>query len=92
MLVAFLLWTTRQWWGLFLLIPGFVLLGRGVAAIVGSKQMQAIPHAGTESLDPPLRTDEIRPHNTAPVIPPPSVTETTTRHLDNSDVAGKETG
>ncbi|HET9531731.1 MAG TPA: zinc-ribbon domain-containing protein [Blastocatellia bacterium] len=92
MIAALLLWLTRQWWGIFLLIPGFFMFGRGIAEIVGSKQMQAIPHAGTESLDPPSRTNEIRPHNTAPVIPPPSVTETTTRHLDNSDTTGKETG
>jgi hypothetical protein len=81
---------TRQWWGVFMLIPGFFLFGRGVAEIVASKQMPEARHDDRRPLaSPPASTDEIYSPNTAKIIPPPSVTETTTRHLDHSDAPGK---
>jgi hypothetical protein len=92
LIASILLVLTRQWWGIFLLLPAFGLLGRGVAEIVGSKQAQIGMYAERQALDPPVRTNEIKSQNTAPVVPPPSVTETTTRHLDHSDAPGKETG
>jgi len=81
---------TRQWWGVFMLIPGFFLFGRGVAEIVASKQIPDARRDDRRSLDsPPASTNEIYSPDTAKIIPPPSVTETTTRHLDHSDVPGK---
>jgi hypothetical protein len=81
---------TRQWWGIFMLIPGFFMFGRGVAEIVASKQVPEDRRDARRPLaSPPASTDEIYSPDTAKIIQPPSVTETTTRHLDHSDAPGK---
>jgi hypothetical protein len=91
MIVALSLLTfTRQWWGIFMFLPGFFMFGRGVAEIVASKQMlDARRNEGRPLASPPASTNEIYSPDTAKISPPPSVTETTTRHLDHSDVPGK---
>jgi hypothetical protein len=68
------------WW-FWLLIPAFAMLGRGVAEIVTSWKSpptvppisQAMPHVDSIGALPP-RSDAI--------FAPPSVTEDTTRQLD----------
>ena len=86
-LVAFILCLFRQYWGVWMLIPGFGALGKGVAEIVasreaqkataGSRQMPAHPTPSTGSLvgsNPPELMSS-----------PPSVTESTTKLFDDAD-------
>ncbi|HJQ69875.1 MAG TPA: zinc-ribbon domain-containing protein [Blastocatellia bacterium] len=70
----------RVWW-FWLLIPAFGLLGKGVSEIVNAKQSLNSPSA-QPVIPPARRAVEMPPHNTGPIVPPPSVTEGTTRHLD----------
>ncbi len=66
---------------IWLLIPAFLLLGKGIADIVTAigtsraAQQIEIPPAG-------LRTDALSPHEISDTIARPSVTEHTTRHLE----------
>jgi hypothetical protein len=68
------------WW-FWMLIPGFAMLGKGIAEIVSANQLKSSvqpPHEFS-SVPPPqnfpaTNTNELRP-------PLPSVTEGTTRHL-----------
>jgi hypothetical protein len=82
LLIAFILGFVgggRGWW-FWLLIPSFALLGKGVAEIVTAK---LTPGAAAQAPMPPAyRPAEMPPHITGPIVPPPSVTEGTTRHLD----------
>ena len=72
----------RGWW-FWLLIPAFIFLGKGVADIVTAK-MELNSGAARASMPPAPRAVEMPPHNTGPIVPPPSVTEQTTRHLDHT--------
>ena len=74
----------RFWW-FWLLIPAFTGLGRGVAEIVSAKtalnQMKG-NQPTTASMPPRRVTGELPPEPPSYQMPPPSVTEQTTRHLD----------
>ncbi len=70
----------RGWW-FYMLIPAFILLGKGVADIVTAR-IEAGSGAAQAAMPPAPRAVEMPPHNTGPIVPPPSVTEGTTRHLD----------
>lgn len=72
----------HNWW-FWLLIPAFAMLGRGVAEIVGSwKSPPALPPISQTAMPPHVgRTGEFPPRSDA-VFAPPSVTEDTTRQLD----------
>ena len=72
----------RGWWFWFL-IPAFIFLGKGVADIVTAK-MELNSGAARSPIEPAPRAVEMPPHNTGPIVPPPSVTEQTTRHLDHT--------
>ena len=72
----------RGWW-FWLLIPAFIFLGKGVADIVTAK-MELNSGAVRTAVPPAPRAVEVPPHNTGPIVPPPSVTEQTTRHLDHT--------
>ncbi|HEX8494654.1 MAG TPA: zinc ribbon domain-containing protein [Pyrinomonadaceae bacterium] len=87
----------HNWW-FWLLIPAFFMLGGGVAEIVRFKMRKnvALPDASlpAERLSPPslgpfistagpTRPAALPRRNTAELMPPPSVTEGTTRHLDD---------
>lgn len=90
----------RIWW-FWMLIPAFTLIGKGIAEIVTFKyaqnqqlgQPQAIPPSAmprarnTGELPPP----EMAPPPSYSPLPPPSITEGTTRHLDpRTDPVQKE--
>jgi hypothetical protein len=93
--------TGRGWW-FWMLIPAFTSLGAGVAQYVQLRQAEkgkigvasamyasAIPPASNQSL-PPTQTEYVSPesrYKTGDLVPP-SVTETTTRHLE-MDSEGK---
>jgi hypothetical protein len=80
------------WW-YWLLIPGFATLGGGIAEYARFKQSKGeeLKLPGNESrqaMPPaPARVSALPPRNTAELAPPPSVTEGTTRHLDQSPEA-----
>lgn len=81
----------RMWW-FWLLLPAFSMLGGGVAEYVRLKQSKGeeIKLPGLESkpvMPSPARVSAIPPRNTSELVPPPSVTEGTTRHLDLSPEA-----
>jgi len=71
----------RGWW-YWLLFPAFMFLGRGVAMIVSA--MQANRKAALQMQQPQERItgEYARPESREFPLPPPSITETTTRQLD----------
>lgn len=75
----------RAWW-FWMFIPAFAMLGGGVAEYLRLKQSEQRTLTGVSrppALGPqPQRAAELPRRNTAElVMPPPSVTENTTRHL-----------
>ena len=75
----------KIWW-FWLLIPAFTTLGGGVAEYVRYKHSrdreQGLPEGeGSPAAIPPARVSALPPRHTSEIIPPPSVTEGTTRHL-----------
>jgi hypothetical protein len=80
------------WW-FWMLIPAFALLGKGVAEIVTAKTSTSPPPITNHTAipAPPARiTDELTPRSSYDAVPPPSVTEGTTRHLDPGSDSYKE--
>src|SRR5215213_1803562 len=77
----------RAWW-FWMFIPAFAMLGGGVAEYLRLKQsgQRTLPGASSVPAVGPAqqRAAELPRRNTAElVMPPPSVTENTTRHLSN---------
>lgn len=79
----------RGWW-FWMMIPAFSMLGGGVAEYMRFKQSQqpALPPASAQpgmfAPPPPQRADELPARNTAEMyMQPPSVTEGTTRLLED---------
>jgi hypothetical protein len=74
----------RGWW-FWMLIPAFSLMGTGVAQYIRLKEEQkrAFGPSGPmqPSLPPASRVNSLPTRHTGDVVPPPSVTESTTRHL-----------
>ena len=83
--------TGRHDWWYWLLIPSFAMIGGGVAEYIRLK------HAGGLKETPlsdsaaravaSARVSALPPRNTSELVPPPSVTENTTRHLNLSTEA-----
>ena len=80
-----------QGWWFWMLIPAFSLLGKGVANIVTTVQAQRAfpppysagpPSINTAGLPPQPTYETLTAQPNFEKVPPPSVTETTTRHLD----------
>lgn len=86
----------KTWW-FWILIPAFTLIGKGIAEIVAAKQETANRAIETRTntstdqvnsqdtrpiLAPPAHVVDRRAPNTGELVPPPSVTEGTTRQLD----------
>jgi hypothetical protein len=69
------------WW-FWMLIPAFTLLGKGVAEIITAQQAQRMNPGTNYTAMPPINTAGLPPQPNFETLPPPSVTETTTRHLD----------
>jgi hypothetical protein len=71
----------------WLLIPAFTMIGGGVAEYVrlkhGTGMEKRLPDAQSRSaMSPaPTRASALPPLNTSELVQPPSVTESTTRHL-----------
>jgi hypothetical protein len=76
----------------WLLIPAFTMIGGGVAEYVrvkhGKGKESGLPEFQSRAaMSPPARASALPPRNTAELVQPPSVTESTTRHLDLSKEA-----
>lgn len=79
----------RLWW-FWLLIPAFAMLGKGISEIAFARgalrqQIQGeLPPTTNMPTDMPTKrvTGELPPEPPGYTVPPPSVTELTTRHLD----------
>lgn len=75
----------KIWW-FWMLIPAFTTLGGGVAEYVRYKysrdreQIRAEEEPSRVAV-PPARVSALPPRDTSRIVPPPSVTEGTTRHL-----------
>jgi hypothetical protein len=70
-----------------LLIPAFTMIGKGVATylrIAEDRKRLAPPlYAPAQpAVAPPQRVSALPPRNTGEIVPPPSITEGTTRHLN----------
>ena len=76
----------RFWW-FWLLIPAFTMIGGGIAEYVRYKHSRDRELSSPEDESrpaatvPPARVSALPPRNTSEIVPPPSVTEGTTRHL-----------
>jgi len=73
-------------WGVWLLIPGFGILARGIAEIIRVKQEQraTFSSASRAVAPPPTPHGEFLAPTTSKLAPPASITEETTRHLDHT--------
>jgi hypothetical protein len=82
----------RIWW-FWMLLPAFGSLGGGAAEYVRFKQSKGeeikLPGLDSSPAMPPpaARVSALPTRNTSELVPPPSVTEGTTRHLDQSPEA-----
>ncbi|MBX7221158.1 MAG: zinc-ribbon domain-containing protein [Blastocatellia bacterium] len=77
-------------WGIWMFIPAFAMMGKGMSLLaplflsgkigihIGQAQPQPLPQTRNTNELPPLPNYE--------ALPPPSVTESTTRHLDAKPV------
>jgi hypothetical protein len=85
--VAIVLWLTRMWWGVWMLIPAFIFMGRGIAGIVTAVQAQQSAAARGHIPAPPSPNTGPMPVQTPPELmaPPASVTESTTKLFDESN-------
>lgn len=74
---------------IWLLIPAFVLLGRGIGEIITATGTE---HAARQTAMPPatLRTNQLSTHPIYDTAAPPSVTENTTRHLETDPQQSRE--
>lgn len=89
----FIAFAVRTWapaghiWWFWMFLPAAALLSEGVAAYLRlasegkSHAPQTYTPAQTSVAPPPRRAGSLTPADTGEMIPPPSVTEGTTRHL-----------
>ena len=88
----FIAFAVRTWapagniWWFWMFLPAAALLAEGVGSYLrlASEKNRTAPHAYTPpqpSVAPPRRAGSLTPADTGEMIPPPSVTEATTRHL-----------
>lgn len=76
--------------GLWLLIPAFLFLGKGIGELVTVLNAER----GAKKIAPPLHVENTSRLPSHPVFdpgPPPSVTEETTRHLDTARQRNQDT-
>jgi hypothetical protein len=77
--------------GLWLLIPAFLFLGRGIGELV--TLLNAERNARQIAQPPPVQnTSALPPRQSFDPLAPPSVTEGTTRHLDPAPQKSQDMG
>ena len=83
---AFILCLFGHYWGVWMLIPGFGALGKGVAEIVAARESQkAVAGSRQVQVPPAPNTGSLGAANPELTAPPPSVTESTTKLFDDAD-------
>ena len=86
LLLALALIVTNQHWGVWMLIPGFTMLGKGAADIFNARSLQSTPSSLAPTTVPPVRRTgdlaEVSPPPSVGAMPPASVTEQTARYLE----------
>lgn len=80
----------RGWW-FWMLIPAFAMLGGGVAKLVSTLQAQRLHSNSNIPMPPAVNTPALPPQPTFEGLPPPSVTEGTTRHMTPVPERNRET-
>jgi hypothetical protein len=75
----------RGWWWA-MLFPAFSLFAKGIAQIIAAKNSIGLPPRPQQTTMPPVpNTGDLSPRQSQDrLTPPPSVTEGTTRHLDQT--------
>lgn len=86
LILAFSTSRRADWW-YWLLIPAFMMIGGGIAECVRlnqarKKKEERLTDVPLREFSVPSKVSALPPRNTAELVPPPSVTEHTTRHLD----------
>lgn len=94
----------REWWGVFMFIPGFMFIGQGVSAFAALKMSQSEFGNSVQTARPinqSPRTGDLAPKPNSPGYrdgygqglpgPPPSVTEGTTKIIDPAAQRSRET-
>ena len=88
--VAFAVWNWapagRIWW-FWMLIPAASMIADGVSTYIrvadNKKKLAPPPYVPAQAaVQPPPRAAALPPRDTGEIVPPPSVTEATTRHLN----------
>jgi hypothetical protein len=90
----FVAFAAREWapaghiWWFWMLIPAASMIAEGVSTsirLAGERKRLAPPAYVPQqtAVPPPQRAGVLPPRNTGEIVPPPSVTENTTRLLDN---------
>lgn len=97
---VFVAFAARMWapaghvWWFWLFIPAAGLLADGVSTFLRLREKRerlTPPHAyAAPSLQPPARAGSLPEASTGELVPPPSVTEGTTRHLATPPKRGRE--
>ena len=85
--IALVLCLLRHYWGVWMLIPGFMALGKGIAEIIAAREAQgAIARSGNIPLAPAPNTGPLAADTSRELrAPPASVTENTTKLFDEAD-------
>jgi hypothetical protein len=83
LIIAAVLFITGQRWGLWMLIPAFGLLGKGASDIAAVKSSERLSWNAPRTARSTGELPTSEAYNPLPPHPP-SVTENTTRHLDQT--------
>ena len=88
----FVAFAVRTWapagniWWFWMLIPAASMIADGVSTyirVAENKKRLSPPYAPAQpAVQPPPRASALPPRNTGEIVPPPSITEGTTRHLN----------
>ncbi|HYY94685.1 MAG TPA: zinc ribbon domain-containing protein [Pyrinomonadaceae bacterium] len=76
----------RIWW-FWMLIPAASMIADGVSTYIrvaeNRKRLAPPPYVAAQAaMQPPPRATALPPRDTGEIVPPPSITEATTRHLN----------
>ena len=85
--IALVLCLLRRYWGVWMLIPGFMALGKGIAEIIAVREAQrAVARSGNMASAPVPNTGPLAADTSRELMAPPaSVTENTTKLFDEAD-------
>jgi len=83
LVIAILLMRSGEGWGIWMFIPAFACLGKGIAQFMSAKSQPSLPAGGNVQAVPPVtQGGELRSPTTSELVPPPSIVEDTTRRFE----------